>query len=65
MTTQDLNYYRQRADEELAAAQQADDSSIAQIHCEMAQRYRALANDDASLAQPARGQVAECQPVFA
>ena len=65
MTTQDLNYYRQRAGEELAAAKQAHDSSIAQIHREMAQRYRALAKDDAGLPQPAGDPVAECQPVFA
>jgi hypothetical protein len=64
MTTQNLNYYRHRADEELAAAERAVEPSIAQIHCEMAQRYRALANDGVSLAQPAGGPVAECQPAL-
>lgn len=38
MTTQNLDYYRQRADEEQAAAERAVDPAIAQIHRDMAQR---------------------------
>jgi hypothetical protein len=40
MSTQNLDYYRQRAGEELAAAERAADPAIAQIHREMAGRYR-------------------------
>lgn len=42
MTTQNLDYYRQRADEELATADQTNDPGIAQIHREMARRYHDL-----------------------
>ena len=34
------NYHRQRIEEELAAAERAQDPAIARIHLEMAQRYR-------------------------
>ena len=47
MTTQNLDYYRMRADEELAAADLAVDPAIAHIHLEMAQRYRDRLNEDA------------------
>ena len=42
MTTQSVNYYRQRIDEELVAAQAADNEVISLIHRDMAQRYRDL-----------------------
>lgn len=41
MTDNDL-YYRQRIDEELAAADAADDAAISRIHHDMAERYRGL-----------------------
>lgn len=47
MTTLNLDYYRQRADEEMAAAERADDPGISQIHRELAQRYRDLLNEEA------------------
>jgi hypothetical protein len=40
MTDQNRNYYRQRADEELAAAERASDPVVSNIHQEMARRYR-------------------------
>ena len=55
MVTQKLEYYRHRAEEELAAADIAGDPSIAQIHREMAQRYRALLIDDVSAAEDSGG----------
>jgi len=66
MTANNVNYYRQRADEEMAAAERCSDSSIAQIHREMAQRYRALINPetdrtavDAAATRPVGGSFAE------
>jgi hypothetical protein len=38
--TDSENYYRQRIEEEMAAAEQAGDPSISSIHREMARRYR-------------------------
>ena len=35
-------YFRQRAEEELAAARRAGDPAISHIHREMARRYRDL-----------------------
>jgi len=71
MTTVDLNYYRERADEELAAADRAVDSAIAQIHRDMAQRYRDMLNGeadrmygDARVAQPMGGAIAEQGTAF-
>lgn len=47
MTNENLDYYRRRAEEELAAAEQASDAAIAQIHNELARRYHAqLSNGD-------------------
>ena len=48
VTDQDLSYYRQRAADELSAADRAQDPAIAQIHREMAQRYHDLLRNDAS-----------------
>lgn len=39
MTTQSLDYYQLRANEELDAAQRASDPAIAYIHRELARRY--------------------------
>ena len=39
ITILNMEYYGQRADEELAAAERAVDPSVPQIHREMAQRY--------------------------
>ena len=58
MTAQNFDYYRQRADEEAVAAERAVDPSIAQIHCDMAQRYRDLLNGDAHPAEPMGGDIA-------
>ncbi|MFL6739888.1 MAG: hypothetical protein ACJ8FC_10610 [Sphingomicrobium sp.] len=38
-------YYRQRADEELAAAESAGDPAISQIHLELARRYLDLSGE--------------------
>ena len=35
-------YYRRRIEEELAAAEQASDPAVSQIHHEFAQRYREM-----------------------
>ena len=59
MTSQSPNYYRQRADEELAMADRAGDPGIAQIHREMARRYRDLADGD-----PSRAAIGEPGPAF-
>ena len=45
MTAQNLEYYLQRAEEELAAARQASDPAIAKIHLDLAGRYRDLLNE--------------------
>lgn len=42
MTALDLDYFRHRADEELEAAERADDPAIAHIHLEMANQYRGM-----------------------
>ena len=69
MTNQNIEYYRRRAEEELAAAEQASDTAIAQIHNEMARRYRVLSGGDELLngnsgrAQPLGGTFAEPEPV--
>ena len=55
MTTQNLDYYRQRADEEQAAAERAVDPAIAQIHRDMAQRYRDMLSGDAGAAESMGG----------
>ena len=65
MTTQNLNYYRCRAEEEFAAAAIAGDPSIAQIHREMAQRYRALLPDDVNAAEDSGGAIAEPGTILA
>lgn len=62
MTIKNLNYYRQRADEELAAAERAADPSIAQIHRDMAERYRDLMDGGTAFA-PLGGPVAEPGPL--
>lgn len=36
------SYYRNRIEEELAAAERADDPSVANIHRDLARRYRDL-----------------------
>lgn len=66
MTNWNIEYYRQRADEELAAAERADNLVIAQIHREMAQRYRDMLNSkadlvnmDASMAEAGSGAIDE------
>lgn len=71
MTTLNLDYYRLRADEELAAAERAGDPAIAQIHRHMAQRYRDMLKDEsdrpngaATLAQPTGGAIAQPGAVF-
>lgn len=46
MTAQNVDYYRQRADEESAAAERAGDPAIAEIHREMAQLYRDLLSQE-------------------
>lgn len=46
MTTKSLDYYRLRAEEELSAAEQAGDPSIAQIHRDMARRYREILSSE-------------------
>ena len=55
MSTQNLEYYRHRAEEELAAAATTREPGIAQIHREMAQRYRVLLPDDVSAAEDSGG----------
>lgn len=65
MTTHNLDYYRQRADEELAAAERAVDPAIAQIHHDMAQRYRDLLGRDAGVAEPMGGAFAGTGTVLA
>ena len=58
MTMQNLDYYRHRADEELAAAESAGDPAIALIHREMARRYRDLVAETGFAAeQMAKGSV--------
>jgi hypothetical protein len=61
----DITYYRQRADEEQAAAQQAGDPAIAQIHYDMARRYRDMLCEDASAADPMGGAIAGAGTVLA
>ena len=58
MITHNLEYYRYRAEEELAAAAIAGDPSIAQIHREMAQRYRGLLTKNVSAAEDSGGPIA-------
>ena len=38
----DNDYYRQRVEEELAAADSANDAGVSQIHLDMAELYRDL-----------------------
>jgi hypothetical protein len=40
-----LNYYRRRAGEELAAAEQAPSAAVAAVHRSLADRYTALAGE--------------------
>lgn len=70
MASQNFDYYRLRADEELAAAKHAADPSIAQIHREMERRYREMlspdtdaAYGDLSLAKPMGGAIVESGPI--
>ena len=72
MANDNLDYYRKRAEEELAAAEQASDTAIAQIHNELARRYRAqlsggdeLVNGHSGRAQPMGGAFAEPGPACA
>ena len=72
MTNENLDYYRRRAEEELAAAERASDTAIAQIHNEMARRYRAQLgggevpmNENLGRAQPMGAAFAEAGPVSA
>ena len=58
------NYYRRRVEEEYGAAERAEDPAIAQIHREMARRYREKLSKESGavhghLARPAGGLVAE------
>ena len=48
-------YYRLRLEEELKAAESAPDASIAQIHREMAERYRELVNGNVAMAPVGAG----------
>lgn len=50
MNIQSFDYYRQRAEQELAAADRAGDPAIAHIHRQLARRYRELADGDHSRA---------------
>ena len=43
------NYYRRRIEEELAAANVADSQTSAQIHRDMARRYRDMLHDKLQL----------------
>ena len=47
MTANNLDYYRRRAEEEQAAAEQAGHPSIAQVHRDMARLYRDLLDSEA------------------
>ena len=47
-----LNYYRRRAAQELAAADGAADEAIAAVHRSLAQRYQALAGEPQQSAPP-------------
>ena len=46
------NYYRRRIEEELGAAECATDQATAEIHLDMARRYRDLLEDRPGAAQP-------------
>lgn len=48
MNTQNFDYYQLRAEEELAAARLCREAGIAQIHHDLAQRYRDLAAGNSS-----------------
>jgi hypothetical protein len=65
-------YYRRRLEDELAAAERANSPDTANIHLDMANRYRALLSRqavpmeaDTAMAQPVGGRVAEPGTVHA
>jgi hypothetical protein len=47
-----LHYYRRRAAEELAAAEQAPSATVAAVHTSLAERYLALAGEPQPFVAP-------------
>ena len=52
MSEDNLDYYRRRAAEELAAAQRAPSAAIAEVHRSLAERYMVLAGEPQALVPP-------------
>lgn len=67
MTDKNRDYYLRRAEEELAAAEQASDPAVSNIHRQMAGLYRDMLDRETNrldMAIAATGELAESRPIY-